>query len=375
MQNSDNKYYIGVMSGTSLDAIDVAITSLNGSFKIIASNSFDIPLSIRQSIASLCSPGDNEIHRMSELDNQLAQLFASSVNSLIDSLQIDRRFIHAIGSHGQTIRHMPNNKHPYTLQIGNAALIAKLTGVTTVSDFRRADIAAGGQGAPLVPAFHHSIFSEPTKNRVILNIGGMANITIINNRWPVSGFDTGPGNVLLNEWILLQQNLNYDKNGAWSASQDYDESLLELMLQDNYFNSQPPKSTGREQFNLNWVKQYIAMLNKPISASIVQSTLCELTARSICDAIKKHADTTDDVILCGGGTHNKDLISRIKKICKLNIVSSADFGIDPDFVEAAAFAWLAKQTLEGVPANVPEVTGANQPVILGAIYPRSLRET
>jgi len=377
MQNSDNEYYIGVMSGTSLDAIDVTITTLDSNTKIISSKSFDIPLPIRQSIESLCSPGDNEIHRMSELDNQLAQLFASNINSLIDSQEIDRRLIRAIGSHGQTIRHMPSNKHPYTLQIGNGALISKLTGITTVTDFRRADIAAGGQGAPLVPAFHNSIFSESTKNRVIVNIGGMANITILNNQCPatISGFDTGPGNVLLNEWILLQQNLSYDKDGAWSASQDYDESLLKLMLQDSYFKLPPPKSTGREHFNLNWVKQCIATLNKTISASIVQSTLCELTARSICDAIKKYAYTTDDVVLCGGGTHNKDLVSRIKTICKLNVVSSADFGIDPDFVESAAFAWLAKQTLEGVPANVPEVTGANQPVILGAIYPRSLRET
>ncbi len=377
MQNSDNKYYIGVMSGTSLDAIDVTITSFDDSVEIVSSKSFDIPLPIRQSIESLCSPGDNEIHRMSELDNQLAQLFASSINSLIDSLKIDRRRIQAIGSHGQTIRHMPNNKLPYTLQIGNGALISKLTGITTVTDFRRADIAAGGQGAPLVPAFHSSIFSKSTKSRVILNIGGMANITILNNQPSVaiSGFDTGPGNILLNEWILLQQNLNYDKDGAWSASQNYDEYLLELMLQDSYFQLPPPKSTGREYFNLSWVKNCIASLNKPVSVSIVQSTLCELTARSICDAISKYAHKTDEVVLCGGGAHNKDLVSRIKTISGLNVISSAEFGIDPDFVEAAAFAWLSKQTLEEIPANIPGVTGADQPVVLGAIYPRSLRDT
>ncbi len=377
MQNSDNKYYIGVMSGTSLDAIDVTITSFDDSVEIVSSKSFDIPLPIRQSIESLCSPGDNEIHRMSELDNQLAQLFASSINSLIDSLKIDRRRIQAIGSHGQTIRHMPNNKLPYTLQIGNGALISKLTGITTVTDFRRADIAAGGQGAPLVPAFHSSIFSKSTKSRVILNIGGMANITILNNQPSVaiSGFDTGPGNILLNEWILLQQNLSYDKDGAWSTSQNYDEYLLELMLQDSYFQLPPPKSTGREYFNLSWVKNCIASLNKPVSVSIVQSTLCELTARSICDAISKYAHKTDEVVLCGGGAHNKDLVSRIKTISGLNVISSAEFGIDPDFVEAAAFAWLSKQTLEEIPANIPGVTGADQPVVLGAIYPRSLRDT
>jgi len=375
MPDSGNNYYIGVMSGTSLDAVDVTIATFDDATTPPLSNSsFEIPQSIRQAIEALCSPGENEIHRMSELDNQLAQLFASGINSSIDALKIDRRLIKAIGCHGQTIRHMPNNKYPYTLQIGNGALISKLTGVTTITDFRRADIAAGGQGAPLVPAFHHSIFSSTTKNRVVLNIGGMANITILNSRHPnsISGFDTGPGNVLLNEWIYLQQNINCDIDGAWSSKQNAHQQLLNKMLEDSYFHMPPPKSTGREHFNLSWIKEKLAEIEESIPAPTVQSTLCELSAISICNAIHEYSSNTDDVIVCGGGIHNKDLVNRMKKISGLNVVSSANFGIDPDFVEATAFAWLAKQTLEGVAANVPQVTGANHPVVLGAIYPRSV---
>jgi len=365
-----DELYIGVMSGTSLDAVDVCAVSIRDQTEVIASNSFDIPPQIRQSIAELCTPGNDEIHRMSILDNQLAQLFSTNINSLVNTNHIDRKKIVAIGCHGQTVRHMPNNATPYTLQIGNGASIALLTGITTITDFRRADIAAGGQGAPLVPAFHQSIFSNTDKNRVILNIGGMANITIINKHEDsISGFDTGPGNVLLNEWISHIKNCEYDRNGDWSAEQPPDTELLDLMLKEQYFHTPPPKSTGRELFNLSWIGEQLSTLNREIDPAIIQSTLCELSARTICEAILNTAPNTEELIVCGGGVHNKNLMEKIETICGIKTKSSTDFGIDPDFVEAAAFAWLAKQTLNNIPANAPSVTGAKKHVVLGAIYP------
>lgn len=363
------EYYVGLMSGTSIDAIDAALLETSGSH--LSLNCYiehPIPEEIKADILSLCSPGDNEIERMGKLDNQLAELFAIACNTLIKESGLSPTQINAIGSHGQTIRHMPDIEQGFTLQIGNPALIAERTGITTVADFRRADMAAGGQGAPLAPAFHQAAFADPQKNRVILNIGGMANISILQNN-SVSGFDTGPGNVLLDCWTQLKQNKAYDENGDWARQFQADEELLKLMLDDNYFHRPPPKSTGREHFNQLWLDKHLTKLNKELPAGIVQATLTELSARSIADAIQQYA-ACDEVYVCGGGAYNRYLIGLLKQKLQRPIQSTEALGIHPGYVEAAAFAWFARQTLHGLSSNAPTVTGARHSVIQGAIYPR-----
>jgi len=367
------EYYIGLMSGTSIDAVDVVLAQIDEQeIKVIAAHTHSIPISIKQAIFDLCQPGENEIDRMGQLDHQLGNLFAEATNRLLEQSGFNAEQIKAIGSHGQTIRHRPDTDYPFTLQIANPALICQLSNITTVADFRRADMAAGGQGAPLVPAFHDALFSHATKDRVILNIGGMANISVLpaDENIEVSGFDTGPGNVLLNAWISEHKQQPYDENGAWSSSFTYDQNLLKHLLSHPYFKKQPPKSTGRETFDLTWIKEVLSELRETIKPGIVQSTLCELTTRSIVDAIKNHAPKTTEILVCGGGAHNRDLISRIENQSQIAVKLTDEFGINADYVEATAFAWFAKQTLHMEPANLPSVTGAKHPVILGAIYPR-----
>jgi len=370
-------YYIGIMSGTSVDAIDVAIVDFNSGIQLVAKHSQNIPPNIKKDILALCLPGENEINRMGELDNALAIQFANAVLTALEKNNLNSSQIAAIGSHGQTIRHMPDVAYPFTMQISNPALITELTDITTIADFRRADMAAGGQGAPLAPAFHAAIFTENQTNPVVLNLGGQANISILNNtgQHSVTGFDTGPGNALLNEWISLHKNKEYDEDGKWSASAEINEDLLNTMLSDDYFAEAPPKSTGREHFNLDWLNKQLDGLSSTVEANVVQSTLCELTARTVADAIKNYAPDCKEVLVCGGGVHNKDLMMRLQRLSGLKTRSTADYGVDPDFMEAMAFAWLAKQAMQGVPANAIEVTGAKHPVILGAIYPRSPKGT
>ncbi len=363
--------FVGLMSGTSIDAIDAAAVAIDGdSARVVASLSYPIPQDIKHNIASLCQAGENEIVRTGQLDFKLGKLFAEATLALLRSNNLDTSDISAIGCHGQTIRHLPYGDLPFTLQIGNPALICELTNITTVADFRRADMAAGGQGAPLVPAFHHAVFYDEEIKRVVLNIGGMANISILEKDEPISGFDTGPGNILLNEWIQQEKSQAYDKNGKWSAENSSNPQVLKRMLDDSYFSQPPPKSTGREHFNLHWIKQIIANDN---DAGSVQSTLCELTAKSIADAIAAHAKDCKQILVCGGGVHNTDLMTRLKQQVssqgKASVFSTTKLGIDPDYVEAAAFAWFARQTLHSIPSNAPAVTGARHPVLQGAIYP------
>ena len=363
-------YYIGLMSGTSIDAIDaVLVRDSEDTFQVIGSHEESIPKQIQNDILSLCSPGNNEINRMGKLDNQLALLFSQASQSLLAKNHMEAKNIRAIGSHGQTIRHHPNGEFGFTLQIGNPALIAEQCNITTVADFRRADIAAGGQGAPLVPAFHRAVFASPDKNRVIINIGGMANISILENN-QVKGFDTGPGNVLLNAWA--EQNLNqpYDKNGDWARSNTINHELLKKLLDEPYFQDPPPKSTGRELFNLEWLQAQINKLSLSLDAGTIQTTLTELTVQTIAADIQQYAKV-DETYVCGGGAFNCYLIERLEIALAMPVRTTQDLGIDPSYVEAAAFAWFAKQTLNGCCANEPDVTGANHPVIMGAIYPRS----
>lgn len=368
---NSEKIYIGLMSGTSLDGIDAVAVRFAPEFELIGSHSFDLPQAVRNQILSLCTPSDNEIDRMGTLDQALAKLFANAALELINKFNLNKEQIAAIGSHGQTIRHRPESA--FTLQIGNPSLIAELTGITTVADFRPRDIAAGGQGAPLVPAFHKALFHSTATPRIILNIGGMANLTWLptDPNEKVLGYDTGPGNVLMDGWISRHLNRNYDANGHWAATGTVDNLLVNQLLALPYFSQPAPKSTGREQFNMAWLDDEIANCIIPVAHQDIQATLLELTARSIADQIQHfNLESYPDVFVCGGGSYNKALLNRIAALLPDNAVTTTHaLNLDPDWVEAAAFGWLAKQTLNTLPGNLPDVTGADGARVLGAIYP------
>ena len=361
--------YIGLMSGTSLDSIDAVAVRFEPEFELIASHSEAIPPAIHAATLALFNPGDNEIERLGRLDLELAKLFAIAVENLIRQHHLDRQQIAAIGSHGQTIRHRPEAN--FTLQIGDPNLIAERTGITTIGDFRRRDMAAGGQGAPLVPAFHSALFRHPEHNRVVVNIGGMANLTILqaSETKPVLGYDTGPGNVLMDSWIMQHRQESYDRDGRWAAQGRVQPQLLKQMLALPYFCEPPPKSTGREQFNLPWLEQMVGALAVKPQPEDVQATLLELTAITIADAINSHQLSDLQVFLCGGGSHNSQLRSRLSELLKPHYLNtSAELNLDPDWVEAAAFAWLAYRTLNRQSGNIPDVTGAAGYRPLGAIH-------
>jgi anhydro-N-acetylmuramic acid kinase len=366
-------YFIGLMSGTSIDAIDAVLVDFgDGTPKLIETLNFPIPDSLRTELQTLCQPGENEIERLGHADTQLGALFAEAVKQLLTNSNLPANEILAIGSHGQTIRHHPEGNYPFTVQIGDANQIAERTGITTVADFRRRDMAAGGQGAPLVPAFHSAIFHSSDHTRVILNIGGISNITVLPkaNDIAISGFDTGPGNGLMDAWIQKHQQQNFDQNGQWAASGKINEKLLTQLLSNNYFAKAPPKSTGRELFNFNWLEQQLSLVAENISEVDVQSTLAEFTAASIANAIEKYGFETSKVIVCGGGVRNSFLMKRLSEHLKPIVVKTTDeLSLPAEWVEAVAFAWLAKETIANRPGNVPGVTGASHPVVLGGIYP------
>jgi len=371
-----SKLYIGLMSGTSLDGVDAALVELNNNHNtIIEAHTQTFPKGLHDDILKLCtSSGSNEVEQMGQLDNRIADLLSQSVKTLLDKSGKTHADITAIGSHGQTIRHAPEAEHPFTLQIGNPALISFRTHIDTVADFRRGDMASGGQGAPLVPAFHNAVFASREYTRVVLNIGGIANITVLpqDQNQAVIGFDTGPGNMLLNAWIEARQGKPFDNEGSWAASAVPDQKLLDALLKEAFFHRSPPKSTGRELFNLAWLEKILVHHGRSLAPAKVQATLSELTAISIGKAIKNYGQNCSEVLICGGGMHNTDLIRRIKsKLPQCSIHSTEEFGFNPDYVEAATFAWLAKQMIERIPANLPSVTGASQAMILGALYPRS----
>lgn len=367
--------YIGLMSGTSMDGVDAVLVEFDAvtgaTPHLRATHSMRMPPELRAAILALTQPGTNEIDRMGELDAELGGLFATAAQALLQAAGIDAAAVRAIGSHGQTIRHRPRAAAPFTLQIGDPNTIAEMTGITTVADFRRRDVAAGGQGAPLVPAFHAAVFASPKEDRVVLNLGGMANVTLLaRNRTDVRGFDTGPANVLLDAWHDQHHGAPLDQDGAWSRSGNISAALLAHLLNDSYFAEPPPKSTGRERFAIDWLHRKLAAGYGDLPAADVQATLAELTARSVADALGRWGFTGGSLYVCGGGAHNRFLCERLAAaLPRMRLASTAELGVAPDHVEAMAFAWLAERTINSLAGNLPSVTGARHPVILGGVYP------
>lgn len=357
--------FIGLMSGTSLDGIDAVVATFAGGNRLLHSYYQPYEARLRAELLALQAPCDNELHRAALAANALARAYATAVITLLKKASLESRDIEAIGCHGQTIRHRPDAG--YTTQLVNAALLAELTSITVINDFRSRDIAAGGQGAPLVPAFHQRLFHSAIEHRVIVNIGGIANITNLPANGGVSGFDCGPGNALMDEWINAHQGKSYDHDGAWAAAGSVLPELHKCLFLNAYFLMPPPKSTGRDVFNLAWLQSKLKSGEQPQD---VQATLLELTAQSIKLGITQYCAGAQTVFVCGGGAHNRTLIARIASLLPQQRVADTNaLGLDPDWVEALAFAWLARQTLQREPGNLPQVTGALGPRILGAVYP------
>jgi len=361
--------WIGLMSGTSMDGIDAVLVSFNHSaVKIHASHTIPYPDQIRHRLIA-ASQNQAEPDEIGELDTLVGHLFAQAADAVIQRSGFDRAKIRGIGSHGQTIRHQPSGTAPFSIQIGNPCVLSEATNITTVADFRRRDMAAGGQGAPLVPAFHKAFFSSDEENRCILNLGGIANITWLpaSDEIPATGFDTGPANALMDAWCLDQTGLPFDSDGHWAMEGSINQELLDDMLSDAYFSKAPPKSTGKERFNLDWVKTLVSR-HRDIPAEDIQRTLLELTVKSVVQQLPEISDLR--IYVCGGGARNPLLMEAFAKALPgVSLSLTTELGLDPQLVEPVAFAWLAKQALEGKPGNLPDVTGAAGPRILGAIYP------
>lgn len=365
--------YIGLISGTSMDAVDAVLVSHHaGAPRLIASHSHPLPDALSARLQSIANEGLPRGPEVWYLDVELGALFSDAVAQLLVRAQVATREITAIGSHGQTVYHGPGDQPPVTVQLADPNVIAERTGITTVADFRRRDMAAGGQGAPLVPAFHRAVLQKSGCPRAIVNIGGIANVTVLpgNVESEVLGFDTGPGNTLMDLWCRRHRGQPMDKDGTWARGGKPLPPLLDALLDDPYFETGPPKSTGREYFNLAWLDATLdKSAFKGVDARDVQRTLCELTACTIVNAVRKHAAETRQIFVCGGGAHNPALMEALAgHAANMPVASTATAGLDPNWVEAMAFSWLAKQTLEGKPSNLPSVTGARHPVILGGIY-------
>jgi len=363
------------MSGTSLDGMDAVLAKIGTDGETSALEAISTPFSpdLRKALFELQSPGPNELHREKQAGNALALAYATAVCQLLNKAKLQPSDIAAIGAHGQTIRHQPHlGDLAYTHQTLNPALLAEKTGIDVIADFRSRDLAAGGHGAPLVPAFHAQQFVED-KNLAILNIGGIANLTLLPKIGEVTGFDCGPGNMLMDAWIQEHQGNTFDENGQWASQGKVNEVLLTKMLADSFFEKLPPKSTGRDDFHLAWLQRKLDGEN--YLCEDVQATLLHLTAQSALEALVRHAPQTQKLIVCGGGAKNNALMDLFKAKAQnlfkhpLEITTSDAAGIDPQLVEGLAFAWLAWAHKEKRPANLPAVTGAKGPRILGACYP------
>ena len=362
---SGTDLFIGLMSGTSADAVDAALVSFDDTsgVKTVASHSLPMPESLRKRIVALQTRASRDIFDVCELDVELADLYAAAVSELLAKTEYEATDITAVGNHGQTLLHFPNHERAFTLQVGDNHRLAELSGITVVGDFRRRDVAAGGQAAPLIPAFHKTLVSS-SESAVFLNIGGIANISCI-DKDRVSGFDTGPGNTLMDAWIHRHKGVNFDRDGAWAREGSVNAQLLTAMREDPYFRKSAPKSTGQDYFNLAWLDQFLVA---DIAPEDVQRTLLELTATTASEAISLNGCSS--VFTFGGGRHNTLLMERLQTLLGDVSVEPTDrLGIDPDYMEATAFAWLAKQCVAGQAGNEPKVTGARGDRVLGVIFP------
>ncbi len=364
------------MSGTSADGIDCALVeqAANGDLRLVHSYSHPLGAGLRDAIGILSHSGDAEIEQLGILDRQLGAQFAAGALALLDKAGVTVDRITAIGSHGQTIRHRPPSRghassKSFSLQVGDPNTIAELTGITTVADFRRRDIAAGGEGAPLAPAFHAATFGAAGKARAIVNLGGIANLSCLDGKTLLRGFDTGPANTLLDYWCHEQCGEPFDREGRWAAGGSVIEDLLASLLNHPFLAQSPPKSTGKEDFNPQWLNAVLASFAQ-LAPADVQATLAQFTTETVARAIDNHHADAREVYLCGGGANNPDLAARLgQRLPGCLIDTTSSLGIDPDWVEAAAFAWLAGRTLAGLAGNAPQVTGARSGRVLGAIYP------
>jgi len=348
-----------------MDGIDAALVDFSANQpQLLSTHSHQWPEALQQALITARDIPDAELDSLSSLDMRTADVFANACTTLLEKASCLAQDINAIGNHGQTIRHRPDIDKPFSLQIGNAVQIAKLTGIDVLSDFRTADIKVGGQGAPLAPAFHQAVFRHENCNRIIVNIGGISNITILpaDSDQVVTGFDCGPGNTLMDAWISQQKHKPHDAEGALANSGKTNAGLLARLLMDEYFQLAPPKSTGFEYFNLDWLNEHI---DSEMSDADVQSTLCDLTATSIIRAINQYAPDTDEIYICGGGVHNIVLMRRLQALTKCPVKTTETLGVNPDWVEAMAFAWLAYQNQHQRTGNLPSVTGADKTVVLG----------
>ena len=375
-------YYIGLMSGTSMDGVDGVVVDLaDDACKVIEHHSLPFTASLKTEMLALNTAGNNELHRASLAANQLTLLYAQVVAGLLYSAKLESEDITGIGAHGQTVRHCPSGSASdgggYTIQLNNPALLAERTGIDVMADFRSRDVAAGGQGAPLVPAFHKAVFGQAGQNIAVLNVGGIANVSLLHADGTVQGFDTGPGNVLMDAWISKYKDVAFDSAGAWAECGEVIEPLLKRFLADSYFYKTIPKSTGRDLFNLAWLDEHVdrfmkmnTLLSQDLMPTHVQTTLAELTAQSVAQSLAQYAPSFETLYVCGGGALNHFFMRRLQALMpKVQIQTTDALGIPVMQVEAAAFAWLAKQCVERVPLSLEKITGACGFRVLGAVYP------
>jgi anhydro-N-acetylmuramic acid kinase len=365
--------FAGVMSGTSLDGVDAVVADFAPENRKVCETlgaaHIAYPSLLRDELLALQQPGANELARAGAAANMLAQLYADAIAEAIAKAKIERSELRAAGVHGQTLRHRPDRG--FTVQLNNPARVVEKSGVVVVADFRSRDVAAGGQGAPLVPAFHRALFGARGTHRVVVNVGGIANITDLRPDGSVLGFDTGPGNVLSDLWCARNRGSPFDAQGAWASTGKVNAKLLDALLADPFFGAAPPKSTHRDKFNLQWLDERLAAAHVDDEAENVQATLVALTARTIADAIRAYAADASEILVCGGGAKNATLMKDLEaELAPRKVETTEELGVPVEQVEALAFAWLAREALAGRPGNLPEVTGAKGPRVLGAIYPR-----
>lgn len=362
--------YIGVMSGTSMDGVDTALVSIEDTrITLLAHDEFPMPEDIKARLLEVCIGQKTDLIAIGELDHQLGHLFADAVLQLLDKSGTPASSVTAIGNHGQTVFHQPTGDSPFTMQLGDANIIAAKTQIQTVADFRRKDMALGGQGAPLVPAFHHTIFHPQDSSVVVLNIGGISNISVLRPNHPTLGYDTGPGNMLMDAWVDKHTGEKFDRDALFALTGQLNQAFLEQLLSESYLSQIPPKSTGRELFNLPWLEQQLTEF-KDLAAEDVQHTLCEYTALTIANEVEAYRLGNQPALyVCGGGTRNPLLMKRLAELLpSWDVDSTTSKGVDADYMEAMAFAWLAQRHVHQLPSNLPEVTGASRAASLGVLY-------